>query len=928
MKMILLKANDKLKVIFHKIIKTMGENVQWTEIFIINNNDLILLGTLRSLFFNFDTKRAYSNIMDVAVDENAIQPMSDQEMLENTLNMTLYTFGKWGNIKGLKVEKDYDQLDRLLQFILKEIEVEASLTRDNLRFFKSGIQITYEEVIQMILDDRKPPEEESEKESEKEQSDNDAIKEEEKDEYSLGLWHKMVWKTQKLSFVKSEMTESDKAKSRLGNQFYMVNYQCPACKEKLHMVVYPKGNEFRIETDEEGVYLARAYTCNVCNSFYTPKPKQLLAEGDVFQLIFEDDKVAYEDYQELLGKQGQRIANSNFNEYESDYLKKEEEEITTPLEDFEDYESMTQEELNELLEKLESGFYSDEIVAEYKELIQKEIEKRKSGEKESARIENSSSSSQKEDKKSWFQKKEKQETPKYTADTSEKRSVDKIEKRKEKIQIEKIQKEEQSKKKSNSQNIKSSFQLNVELPELSFEIFNHLNDLIKKGEKQTLQKELQKFSKHQLKELKTKIQSEIELNDEEKNNSIQLIDRQLYKEVEDEILKKAENCKDKSYAQVQKAIEEISVAKFDKDVKDSILSSLKQLLEKKGKNELASIVSKIPQGLNRKQYEQFSEKINEYQDIDTRLSTRLLEEKWDESQQQEIAAFMKKANPRNRKSYLDTYNRLKELDYEERNVAPVLEKIHRKIYDMDLADINKICKEPADLSFDEGKKAYEQILLGEYLPELKEDILGQIDKRLTKLKTDECEQLVNKLIKEVGTYVKDNSRIYFYNARKMLRGNLNDPETIIIQNAINTYGKEKEKYEYPIIVCDTSYAGNGESGFFLTPNHIFYHSLLSGGIIDVMRIDEIFTRKGLLNKGIYVNKESNTIKIANSLQAKDLKSIGKVLNNFVTYLKEKPESRNISYMAKEVHKVKCCYRCGYVYQEGNICPKCGSKMND
>ncbi|OYO76092.1 hypothetical protein CG709_16330, partial [Lachnotalea glycerini] len=63
--MILLKANEKLKAVFQKIIKTMGENVQWDGIFLINNNDLILLGKVRSLFFNFDNKRAYSNIIDI-----------------------------------------------------------------------------------------------------------------------------------------------------------------------------------------------------------------------------------------------------------------------------------------------------------------------------------------------------------------------------------------------------------------------------------------------------------------------------------------------------------------------------------------------------------------------------------------------------------------------------------------------------------------------------------------------------------------------------------------------------------------------------------------------------------------------------------------------------------------------------------------------
>ena len=52
------------------------------------------------------------------------------------------------------------------------------------------------------------------------------------------------------------------------------------------------------------------------------------------------------------------------------------------------------------------------------------------------------------------------------------------------------------------------------------------------------------------------------------------------------------------------------------------------------------------------------------------------------------------------------------------------------------------------------------------------------------------------------------------------------------------------------------------------------------------------------------------------------------LNRFIQYLQEKPESRSVEYLAEEKHPVKCCYRCGYVYEGGNICPKCGSRNND
>ena len=81
------------------------------------------------------------------------------------------------------------------------------------------------------------------------------------------------------------------------------------------MVIYPVGEENVIETEEGKVRIARAYTCDQCNSFYTPRPEKLLVEGDVYELLFERDKKAYEDYLELLGKNGARTSNYKFNEF-------------------------------------------------------------------------------------------------------------------------------------------------------------------------------------------------------------------------------------------------------------------------------------------------------------------------------------------------------------------------------------------------------------------------------------------------------------------------------------------------------------------------------------------------------------------------------------------------------------------------------------
>ena len=61
---------------------------------------------------------------------------------------------------------------------------------------------------------------------------------------------------------------------------------------------------------------------------------------------------------------------------------------------------------------------------------------------------------------------------------------------------------------------------------------------------------------------------------------------------------------------------------------------------------------------------------------------------------------------------------------------------------MDELSIKRICPDFMEVSFEDGLKAIEEIKKGAFLPELKLNALEMLDKRLTKLKVDECEQLM------------------------------------------------------------------------------------------------------------------------------------------------------------------------------------------
>ena len=204
--------------------------------------------------------------------------------------------------------------------------------------------------------------------------------------------------------------------------------------------------------------------------------------------------------------------------------------------------------------------------------------------------------------------------------------------------------------------------------------------------------------------------------------------------------------------------------------------------------------------------------------------------------------------------------------------------------------------------------------------------LEKLDKRLQKLKADEAEQLIRKLERELEKYVQGNERIHFCDIRKILRQE-NDVEGAVAV-ALKSYVGNRRKYEYPLLVCDSSRHKSGAEGFVLTPDHVYYKTTFSADVFEIRSIEKIEAKKGFFKKCICaVMPNATDVKIASLLDIKDMEGFQNTVNRFLEYLKEKPQSRKISYMARETHKIKCCYRCGYVYTEGSVCPKCGSRQN-
>ena len=965
--MLLLKANPELHKVFGRLIKAMKVPVTWTDTFIIMNNSLVLAGDIRSLVFNFDNKKVSTNIIEVPAKSTQLESMPNDTLLNNVMNMVLYAFGKWGAI-SVKVGKDYSALNSLFENILRPVNIEPGFTAENFRFFKNGMQVTYEDtmlaILRLLKDEGKLKEGQSLATSEDDMQNGASAKstasqngmDEEPDyDYQIGLWHNLCWKKASYEFRKSLQTEADATKSRIGHDFYITNYMCPNCGQKLYVGVYPTDKELLIDTEEGRVFMARTYACQECNTFYTPRPGKLLQEGDVYHLQFDEDKTAYEDYLDILGSKAERTTNYNFNEFASERgLKKE-------------IDMEAERKNDEMLTPDTDAFTPAATIKAIKEMLSKHTQNQTAGEQEqdsnvqhrpdiprsqTANVKSKSAEAQRTPHSGAQNASQKvvpapaapgntgkpdKATPASAPDVHNSANQRRVSepipdtsylKEKSTDELKSILEHlERSDKASLSE-----FGVNAPNSEYIETVTGILREKLtaKYDARMTV---LNKLSFKQLTDLRKQIVKETVLSNEEKDNYKKKIDVLLYEAEAAALKQKVEQCKKMTYAEIEQTLRYVESRDIPDELKKETVQKLKSMKSSRAVREVEHLLTQMPNNLNRKQLAVYLNKLDQYKEVDLTPYRRQLEERQNMAEIEEISALVKRSEKKDRIALWNLYEQLQQLDYSRENKEPFLEKIYDKIRRMDEAKIEKICPSLVTFSFSEGIEMYEQIKKGVFLPELKTNTLEMIQRRLTKLKTDESVQLMRKLKKNMEEKLPDRSSLYFYDARAELKKNEeteeeNDESRTAMRHAINAYASPRDQYEYPLMVCDSSRAGNGKEGFVLTPDHIFCHTFLNSNIIPIEDIDTIKVNKKLFSKGIFATTfTGEQIKLPSTIPGKYQKIFSEVMDSFIDYLQEKPESRSIEYMSKEKHDIIHCYRCGYAYKGGNVCPKCGSKMN-
>ena len=1175
--MILLKANPKLKNVFAKLIKTMNVTVAWTDVFVIVNNNLILAGDMRSLIFSFDNRKIYTNILELPLASTHIDSIPDNGMLENVINMSLYAFGKWGSIGALRVDKDYPSLNSLFESVLQPVNIEPAFNSENFRFYRNGIQITYEDTIFDVLkflrhEDKLKEEQnlitQTAYEQKNETAENDSFSEDvsiheeyvynnyidnnytdnnytdnsytdnnytdnnyadnsytdngyadnsytnndyadnsytdndyadnsytgndytdnnytdmEDDAYDseIGLWNNLIWKKETCIFEKHSGSGDSTSNSMIGHDFYITDNLCPRCREKLYMAMYPSGKELLIDTEEGRVFMARTYTCHNCNSFYTPRPKRLLQEGDVYSLKFDADRTAYEDYLSILGETAERTANYKFNEFETErnggkegnakpdsfYInefnrgavthgnrndapspesldvqqawkkahaervraerekaeretmererrererlereREEQERISREIaeqehREFERIERLRAEQARLEREKLEweraeqerlereraeqerrdleraerlraekEQFEREKLEweraeqerlerdrAERERLEQERIERdraererleqerlewertkqerlaREKAERErleQERIEREKADQERRERekaewerlereKAEFEKAEKErlereriEREKAEKERLERERIEREKAEKERLERERIEREQAEKERVRKEQAKLAIRQEILLlsGKNTDELRKLLSDLEHKSATQadenalseeennymlavreTLRTKLSakyaaristlgRLSFQQLSDLRAQIKNEYVLYNGEQEEYLEKIDIYLNK-AESEILdQKIELSRDKTYAEIERIMEEVSKRSCPDDIKQSALNKLEQIKSERAAVEVEDLIAHIPHNLDKKQLAVYLEKIDKYKGVDLSPYSELLEEKNNMAEEEEISAMMNRGGRKDRAALWSLYEELKARDFKEENKAPYLQKIYDEVRKMDEEQINKLCPGVESLSFDDGLAVYEQIEQGMFLPEIKTDALDMIKRHLTKLKTDESVQLMRKLKLNIEDILTDSERdgLYFCDEEN------NDA----MRNAIDGYAGQREPYEYPLMVCDASRSHTGKDGFVITPEHIFYHTVFNSGKINIADIAEVKANNGLLNKGIYVKYYGgNKEKLPNNINPENWDTFARILDDLVNYLHEK-----------------------------------------
>ena len=929
--MIVLKSTAELHLVFNKLIKTLSVPVEWNGNFVISGNFLILPGKERSVIFNYDTRRVTTNLSDDRLSRKVPEPIREGSGLINIFNLVLYAFGKWGALKGITVEKDYKKINTLVGAVFGAYGVSADYTEQHCFWYKDGTRITYEDVIQLAI------------ESEHRQPESEEDIEEE-----TGLWHSTTWKLDNQSFIFEKLPMAQRRKGRIGHNFYKVGYACPHCGEKLYMASFSGREKPVIDTVEGRVQLARAFFCPSCVIFYTPLPEAGLEDEEVYYLDFDGDKTAGNDYMEMLGRLGTREVNGDFNKYVD---RVNDEGRTTTRQSLNGIDKGISDERRSL-NGIDKGIKDD----------RRSLNGIDKGIKDDRRSLNGIDKGIKDDRRSL------NGIDKGIKD--DRRSLNGIDKgisddRRSLNGIDKGIKDDRRSLNGIDKGISDDRRSLNGIDKGISDDRRSLNGIDKgiKDDRRSLNG-IDKGIKDDRRSLngidKGISDDRSDLNGIDKGISDDRRSLNGVRKFDDEneqISDKVSGNPDKE--DVFDIVHEKAAVMADIDgtgelhtyrkdtshvrCKDAIKSSRRKLRIRR----LAVLFKSfsIVKWFRRKGYGKASKENSDkelYRNAE-RISapgavtasdgkagyTMREEAESAPAQRRKLDELLEKTGNATRKDIVDLLDKVKAGHFDKTVQMEYAGKLQENIAALDRRRIDEACKGYLDYNGEELEKLYSMIEEEEFLPEIKAAALDSVSGRLWKIRNEEAELLVKRIKKSLcENGVSENHALYFYPAMEILEGRADTHVKDHLECAVDSYAPGLGKYEYPVIMEDTTGKQNGKRGMFITPDAIYYGNFYTYGHIMAENIERIGSYTGFMGRYVIVYLDDGSkIRLSSVIAKDELEAYAMTLNDFVIYLKQKPFSRKEKYLAKESHDVICCFRCGYVYKNMKECPKCGYKFN-
>ncbi len=801
--MLVLNANREQEIFFNELLKITESQVVWDGNFVIMGDRLILEGYVRSLIFHFDIQKAEVDLIDLPDDEDNELEMDAYPGVPDLIALAVYAFESWGLLNGLDIKEDVSELNKRFNNILSAYHFTVTFDKDSIQFYKDGIPVTYEDVIEAAVTSEALPDawlKLPEFEYYNDQNDTPPVSQAAAaSSFAQQSNHDSAASAGRNSQEVAERIE--KYHSRIGVLDRLSELQIKSLRRDIswdQLLTDQEKEELLYPVDDYLEQKAGGETGGVTNA---PSPADARDEAAVAERIEKyHTRIGVLDRLSSLQKKALRRDIS----WDQLLTDQEKEELLYPVDDY----------------------------------LEQKAAEAKGGGKE--------------------------------ADPSGRNSqevAERIEKYHSRIGV------------------------------------------------------LDRLSELQIKSLRRDISWDQLLTDQEKEELLYPVNDFEYQEkmaVIDEALKDSAN---RNYAYIRRTMKLVVREDLADNIKTAVTDKLGELAAQYARQEVRAIMEQTPQYVERAGYQELMEQLAPYEEADLAPFQDRLRQMRESLEIKEISNLLAQSQKKTRKDFTDLLRQITEGNYAAESAAPYIENILDWVRDIDKDTLEKLVGNVPAMNFDQALSLYERIDRGSFLPDLKAAALERLSRRLQKIRMEECGKLAYILHKNLANVIKEYAGHHFCPLEKTVR-----PEELkILDNALSSYAKKRELFEYPIIVVDTSKEGNGQEGMLITPENLFYGTKGNGYKVPVRGIRSIQVSSGLLGHRLVMDTTGGVrYRLPYIVDTEELPAWAGVLGKFVRYLQNTSAPVKPLVRSADDQDVVSCRQCGCVYQKDmERCPECG-----